>query len=101
MCEGPGYAPVAAIEGVDGDEPQMRDPGFQDGIRRGCLEPVEEACHFLVQPLRCGGFVMDALTADRPGDNLHRPAFGGAPCAHGDAAHAAASGGEKRRVPAE
>src|SRR3546814_5440561 len=44
---------------------------------------------------------MDALAANRPRHNLHRASFGGAPCAHGDAAHAAASGGEQRRVPAE
>lgn len=48
---GAGNAPVAIVKRVDGDEPQVRDPGFQDGIRRRCLEPVEEARYFRIQRL--------------------------------------------------
>src|SRR3546814_12919219 len=52
-------------------------------------------------PMHFRSFVMPAASANPPRPNLHRASFGGAACAHGDAAHAAASGGEQRRVPAE
>jgi len=41
---------VAVSERVDGHEPEMRQPGFQDRIKAGvCVEPVQEWLHFVLR----------------------------------------------------
>ena len=61
---------------MDGDEPQMRDGRFEDGVDVFFgVEPVEEGLHFIVEKRSRGGFVVNLLVPDRAGDDLHRPGF--------------------------
>lgn len=64
--DGACHAPVTVIKRVDRDKPEMGNTGLQDGINGSGLEPIEEARHFLVQPLCGGRFIMDMLPADWP-----------------------------------
>ena len=77
--------------------------GFEHGVEAAvvAVEPVEEGVHFTVE-LRGGRrLVVDALPADRAGDDLHGACASIAPGADRDLFHAAAAGGKERGVPAE
>ena len=69
------FAPaIAIVEWMQGHEPEMGDPGFQDRI--GCcvlIEPVQEALHFALHPPRIRCLVMNFLLADGAANNLHPP----------------------------
>ena len=70
--DGSGDTAVAIVEGVDGDEPQVGDAGFEDGV---CaiigVYPVDEAVHLLRHALRLWSLVVDLFVTHRPGDYLH------------------------------
>ena len=81
----------------------MRDAGFEYriGSFAAAIEPVGERRHLALDQRRLWRFVVDALAADRPRDNLHGPGLVVTPCADGDPGHAAASRREQGRVPSE
>ena len=64
------------------------------------VEPVEETPHLGSSRARRRRLVVDALAADRAGDDLHRPASSSRHAPTVILRHAAAPGREQRRVPA-
>jgi len=64
--DGARYAPVAIVERVDGDEPEMGNPGLEDRIGLRVLEPVKETPHLLIQPVGCRCFVVNPFMPEWP-----------------------------------
>src|SRR5688572_13092691 len=80
----------------------MRDTGFKHGVAVALvIEPREKPAHLLRNSGRLRCFIMDALAAERPRNDLHWPGLVIAPDADSDSVHATAPGREQRRVPAE
>src|ERR1043166_4636958 len=47
VCDRSGDAAVAVVEGMDGDEPEMGDCRFEDGIDSSVpIEPFQKGAHF-------------------------------------------------------
>jgi hypothetical protein len=91
---------VAVIERMNGDEPQMRDAGFEDEIRVGArIEPAEKRRHLCWNSVRRRGFIMHALAPGRPGHHLHGSAFVLAPCADRDLEHSTVARGKQGGMP--
>src|SRR5690606_12273233 len=102
VADGARDAAVAILEGMDGDEPQMRDRCPQDGIERvRAVEPVEEGGHLAVDAGRGGSLEVDPFAAEWARDDLHGSGLLAAPAADSDAQHAAAPRREQRRMPGE
>src|SRR5689334_2951049 len=78
----------------------MREAGLHDEIYVAVgVKPIEERIHLLVDARSDRRLKVDALLANRTGDDLHWPATIITPASYPDFAHAAAPRGEKRRVP--
>mgnify|MGYP007050449361 CR=1 FL=1 len=87
---------------MNGHEPEMGNGGLENRIETVlALEPVEKGGRFTRKPVCLGGLEMNPLAAMRPRDHLHQPGRGIAPCSDNDPPHAASSGGEQGRMPAE
>jgi len=87
---------------MDGNEPEMGQPCFQDLVNvRVCVEPVQESPHFAIEPFRRWRLKMNALFADRAGDNLHRASAVIASAAYLDFGHATAPSGKEGRMPCQ
>src|ERR1019366_3172113 len=90
---------------MDGDKPEVGHAGAQHGVHAIlALEPVEKCGHLLRQPFGDWSFEVDVLTMDpvatnRTGHDLHWVEFRSPPLTDKNAPHAAAPGGEKRRLP--
>ncbi len=61
----PSDAAVAVFEGVDGDEPEVCDTCFEDGVdRRGRARPLEERRHLRLEALGSRCLEVDLLATD-------------------------------------
>ena len=95
-------SPVSVIKGMDGDKPQMRQPGFQNrGRILYAIEPLQECSHLSVQSLGRRRFVIDTLLADGAGDDLHGTTAVVTLCAGLDLRHAAPPRRKQGRMPVE
>src|ERR1700685_148060 len=85
---------------MDGNEPKMGQPGFQDRIRGdGCVEPVQKCVHLFMQAVRRRRLEMDMLLTDRTGDDDHRAGAVVTPSPGSDLGHTAAPRGKQRCMP--
>src|SRR5688572_10402208 len=93
---------VAVIERMDGDEPKVPQPRYEQPVRTaGLRKPLEKRLHVFGQPIRWRRLVVNLLPADPTRNHLHGSGAVIAPITDRDSRERASPGWEQRGMPAE